>query len=346
MSRRATPQVQGWGAYSLGWLIAAIGYALVLAGMQRVPPLAALASGIYQFGVAGLLGVLVWRSTARLPPTRFGSVVFGALHLAMAAGYAVAWVTLQHLFLLGVAPTGVATQVLRVSGPWMMMYGCFLYGCLAGGSYAVRATRALREQQVAAARAQLVALRAQLNPHFLFNALHSVTAMVRRDPRAAETALERIGELLRYTLDESSGDAVRLEDEWRFTRHYLDLEKIRLGDRLAVDAKFDDDALACEVPPFILQPLVENAVRHGLSVQPEGGRITIEARCARGRLLLSVSDDGAGADDNEIANAPGFGLSSVRRQVAARYPGAGRVSVHTATGKGFRVDVEIPARAG
>jgi LytS/YehU family sensor histidine kinase len=228
----------------------------------------------------------------------------------------------------------------------------WLYGLVAGVSYAVRTQGRLRDQEMAAARAetlatraQLRALRAQLNPHFFFNALHSLTTLVRNDARAAEEALDRLGGLLRYALDEGFSDDVPLANEWEFVCDYLALESLRLGPRLCVQSELDEDALECLVPSFILQPLVENAVRHGLARRVQGGSLVIEASVKGDELLLRVRDDGRGASREETERTSGLGLRTLRQRLEARYNGSSRVEIVTAPGAGFEVIVAIPARA-
>jgi signal transduction histidine kinase len=332
-----------WAVYALIWALAVPAHAFVLSRQAPVSAAEAVMSAVSTVGIAALLGVLVWSVTARLPLATGRRLRFAAAHGVLALAYGALWFGIQYLLLRLAAGPQIAAMVARASGLWTVLYGMFIYGAVASAFYAVRSQHALRLQQTAAAQAQLVALRAQLNPHFLFNALHSVAALVRHDPRAAEAALDRLGDLLRYALDEGAGETVHLADEWAFASDYLELEKLRLGDRLHLVASFDDEALDCRVPPFVLQPLVENAVRHGIAVRPEGGSLTVEARRRDDRLAIRVEDDGPGADPAAVEHASGLGLKGVRRQVDARYGGLGSVAVATGPGRGFRVDVEIPA---
>jgi LytS/YehU family sensor histidine kinase len=172
-----------------------------------------------------------------------------------------------------------------------------------------------------------------------------VTALVREDPRGAEEALERFGGLMRYVLDAGRADEVALADELAFVRDYLALEGLRLGERLRVEEAVDAEALECAVPPLLLQPLVENAVRHGIAPRRSGGTVRLAARCTGVRILLEVADDGAGADPAALPEADGLGLAAVRRQLEARFPGAGRMDVETRPGGGFVVRLAVPARS-
>jgi LytS/YehU family sensor histidine kinase len=232
--------------------------------------------------------------------------------------------------------------------PFEVVTDLFLYGLIAGVSYTLRAERRARDERLAAAQAeaaaardQLGALRAQLHPHFLFNSLHSVAALIRHEPDAAETAVERLGELLRYALD-SGHELVPLAEEWRFTRDYLALEELRLGERLRVTADLEDEALESLVPAFTLQPLVENAVRHAVAPRAQGGQVQILGRVEGDRLLLSVRDDGPGARSESVGEGPGLGLRLVRDRLATLCGESARLSIETGPGSGFAVSVSLP----
>lgn len=200
-----------------------------------------------------------------------------------------------------------------------------------------------RRVEVAAQEARLRALVSQLHPHFIFNMLNSLSVLLRRDPAAAENGLLGLGKLLRYTLEEGEAERVQLADEWKFSCSYLELERLRLGDRLEVRAQLDDDAAACLVPRFIVQPLVENAVRHAASARREGARIEVRAWIERTRLRITVSDDGPGIDPDCLSQSPGLGLRAVRAQLEAHYGHRAALDINTAPDAGFRVSVDLPA---
>src|SRR5262249_13283101 len=159
------------------------------------------------------------------------------------------------------------------------------------------------------------------------NVLHALLGMVRRDPGRAEAALERLGELLRFgsEVHQAGRDWVPLAREWDFVMSYLELERVRLGSRLTVSAAADHRALARAVPPFALQPLVENAIVHGVAPRAAGGRIEVSARRADGRLRLCVRDDGPGATEEQVAASPRTGLRLLRERLAALYSGRARM---------------------
>jgi signal transduction histidine kinase len=204
---------------------------------------------------------------------------------------------------------------------------------------------ALAEAEARVAREKLHALRAQLNPHFLFNVLHSVSCLVRDDARAAEKALEHLGEMLRYVLDDAAGDDVELEDEWTFVRHYLALEKLRLADRLHVRTELDPDALECRIPPFTVQILVENAIKHGIAPLTRPGTVQVRARRENASLLIGVSDDGMGLRRDELPGRGGLGLRALRERLQTRYAGRAAFEIDTSPGAGFDVRITLPADA-
>jgi signal transduction histidine kinase len=207
--------------------------------------------------------------------------------------------------------------------------------------YAVE--REATERQAAeerAGRARIRALTAQMNPHFLFNTLHSLAALLRRDPVTAESVLQQLGGLLRYGIDR--GDALLpLEEEWRFTQSYLDLEQIRLGRRLTVTTQLEPEALERMVPPFIIQPLVENAIRHAVDASPEGGSIAVRASLRADSLVVEVIDSGTGADPEALWNAAGVGLRGVRAQLTAHFGEDAKMEADNGPA-GFMVRLVLP----
>lgn len=176
------------------------------------------------------------------------------------------------------------------------------------------------------ARAELHALKMQINPHFLFNTLHSISALQFEDADKAQTMTARLGDFLRLTLDDSGTQIVSLSREMDFLKCYLDIERARFGARLTTNFEVESGALAAEVPNLILQPLVENAVKHGIAKQAKTGVIRVSARIAGDKLRLEVADNGAGFERNgsgaTAADHRGLGLSNVRERLRQLY-GAG-----------------------
>ena len=190
------------------------------------------------------------------------------------------------------------------------------------------------------ARAQLDALRAQLHPHFLFNALNSVSELIHRDPREADRMVVRLGDLLRASLDAGAVDVVPLGREIELVERYLDIERMRFHDRLSVAVRVDPACLDAPVPHFILQPLVENAIRHGISARPGAGRVEVEAGREGSVLVLVVRDDGPGLAAGEAV--PGIGLTNTRTRLEQLYGARGRLDLRRGASGGLDVRVEIP----
>lgn len=349
-----SPTTRNWLLYAAAWLPPALLYGAAVAAQRTVEPAAtlpeAIASGLFIMGAAAVLGVGVWRLSGRLPLVRGRGLRFIAAHFALAGAYAALWTGIQLGWLWLVAGRAVALGVYGEAGVWTLLTGVWVYGVVAGISYFVRARSRLREREVAAARAEAAAARAQLqvvrgqlDPHFLYNALHGLGALLRRDVDRAEQALDRLGQILRYALDQRENDLVTLADEWDFTHSYLELERLRLGERLRVHAELDDDALDTLVPPFVLQPLLENAVRHAAAARAHGATIRVHAGRAGAELVIEVSDDGPGADPRDAERASGVGLRALRQQLAERYAGRACVDLRTAPGAGFHVRIALPA---
>lgn len=316
------------------------------------PPLVAFMAALRIAIVPGLGGVLVWYISGKLKWPEGPSHLFALLHVVMGvvfASIAAFWSTLP--LLQGVGGIDVAT-VFRSILPWQLASNFFLYGLVAGVSYAIRGSWGTRDQRLATERAErlrtqaeLAALRAHINPHFLFNTLHSVTQLLRAEPARAEGALERLSDLFRYALrlDRDRVESVSLEEEWRFCSSYLWLEQMRMGDRLCVQSLLSDDALLCNMPPFTLQPLIENAVRHGVSAKVGTGTLVVRAHEAEGLLHLEVSDNGVGANIESMTDSPGIGVRAVRQRLQARYGNSATVRITGAVGTGVTVAITMPA---
>lgn len=193
-------------------------------------------------------------------------------------------------------------------------------------------------------RARLQALRMQLQPHFLFNTLNAISTLVRTDPRAAQEMIGSLGQMLRMSLDSGSEVEVPLEQELKFLSSYLEIAQIRFGDRLQVKRNIPPtEVLNAYVPTFILQPLVENALNHGIEPGSAAGVIEILASRAGDRLLLSVSDSGVGlADAAGLTASNGIGLSNTKARLQNLYPGKYRFSIGNRREGGCIAEVEIP----
>ena len=193
------------------------------------------------------------------------------------------------------------------------------------------------------AEARLEALRMQLNPHFLFNTLHAISSLIHENPQAADRVVARLSELLRLTLDQSKPQEVPLSEEMAFLDRYLEIEQTRFAERLRVEKEINPDTQQALVPYLILQPLVENAVRHGIEPREDLGLLKIIASRKNGRLELLVRDNGDGLPSKMDLNAvAGIGLSNTKSRLRHLYGEDCRFELNPAEGGGLEARVEIP----
>ena len=193
--------------------------------------------------------------------------------------------------------------------------------------------------QAQLAEARLDALRMQINPHFLFNTLHAVSALVERDPGGVRRMISRLSELLRHTIDSRAADEVPLREELAFLRRYIEIMEIRFQGRLHVEMQADDDTLDALVPNLILQPIVENALEHGVNRAAGEGQIAISARRDGPRLVLSVRDNGPGIDTQ---NESGVGLGNTRARLEQLYGDRAVLTLRNADGGGTLAEIALP----
>ena len=348
-----------WIGYGCACLVAWLLY--VLAGAEYQRGLWQLWQAIYQACLSlwppMLLGVAVfpWVRAAQSGPG--GALREAARHGAGALAFGAAWQACDYAMSWSLYGRVYADVTLQQTVLWRAIWGLIAYAAIATAftawlqaARARAASLAAAQAESALARAELAVISGKLNPHFLFNTLNSLIALTRKDAQAAEAALMRFAGMLRYVLDtkRSAADRVPLAEEIEFVRDYLALESLRLGKRLRVEWELDPQTFADEIPPLSLQPLVENAIQHGIAPRVDGGRVGI--RSARNAvdqgLELSVEDDGAGCEparlDDPAPARSGIGLTALRRRFALDYDGRARLSIRTQPGAGFRVDLWIP----
>jgi LytS/YehU family sensor histidine kinase len=199
-------------------------------------------------------------------------------------------------------------------------------------------TRAL-ELQVQAREAELRALRAQIDPHFLFNSLNSISALVMADPAAARRMCLLLADFFRGCLKLGSEESIPLIEELKLAERYLEIEKVRLGSRLTVRREVDPECENCLVPPLIIQPLVENAVLHGVAPMLDGGTVRIEAR--RNGAFLNIVLENPFEPEGARKNGAGLGLRNVKMRLANRFDGNARLDVEQTDAR-FRVELQLP----
>jgi two-component system LytT family sensor kinase len=206
----------------------------------------------------------------------------------------------------------------------------------------------LEEQQRLLMQARLEALASQINPHFLFNTLNSVSSLIRINPEQARTMINRLARIMRGRL-RSQDHFAPLRDELEFVEDYLSIELVRFGDKLRVVREIDPATLDLLVPSMLLQPLIENSIKHGISSKVEGGTVTLRTRRlppyqSGGRVLVVVEDDGVGIPEAEMAGilSRGIGVSNVKERLQVLYRQDYRMTIESQPGKGTRIEIEIP----
>ncbi len=316
-------------------------------------------------GMQGMGAEVRWR--AMLPP-RVLDLALGALYLPillrLARRPARGDGRVAHALVL-VAATAAFAMAKTLGGAYLerlLLPGVFFHGSrvakgigdflaftlLAWGVYALELRRRLAHGERQALRlqarlseARLDALASQLRPHFLFNTLNAISVLMHRDPRAADLMLTRLADLLRATLRTPGTREVPLRAEMELLRRYLDIMRVRFGARLAVEEAVPPGLEDVLVPPFLLQPLVENALEHGIERRSGAGRVRLAAEAVEGRLRLTVWDDGPGVGP---ARQEGVGLSNTRRRLEQLYGSAGKLELSSEAGDGTRASVELPLR--
>jgi len=292
---------------------------------------------------------------ARRAPLTAGSIARRVpLHLAasilLCAGWALGG-TLLSLALFGQTPYGGGTLSWFLSS---LPFGVAVYFAVLGVEHAVTYFVEAREREMQAARleaqladARLGALRMQMQPHFLFNSLNAITVIVRdRDTATATRMLEQLGEMLRRVMRADRPQEVTLADELSFVRQYLGIEQVRYSDRLRPEFAVAPDVEGAAVPEFLLQPLVENALRHGLAKRVTATLVRVEARRVDQELVLAVIDDGPGLGPGGTAEVKeGVGLGNTRARLATLYGPRARLDLAENPGGGTHVTVRIPYRA-
>jgi signal transduction histidine kinase len=309
---------------------------------------------VYAMVWAGCTVVVLWAADRwpLEPGARRGSVW---RHLSLMPFVALAQITGTYtahyviLSALGHRPVQPLSGLISSGLIWGVFTGSLYYWVIIGVYMAFLYPRLYQAQRAAAAelqsqlsRAQLDALRLQLHPHFLFNTLNAIAALAPGDPGRAQRMLARLGDLLRHTLDTESAE-ITVEQELKLLAPYVEIQRLRFEDRFRYSERVAPDTLAALVPALLLQPLVENAVQHGVSKRPEGATVSLTIEHRDAQLVLEVSDDGPGPG-NAGKGGNGIGLANTRARLAQLYPGANRVSLAGGTGGGARLTVEIPYR--
>jgi two-component sensor histidine kinase len=312
----------------------------------------------YWYGWALIAPLVVWfcrrvplegpRLTRRLVAHAGFAIGMSLLHSTLEVGFA---------SLIGLLTQGSVLQFTRssVSTAFSSLgYDLMAYSAIIGTFHAFSFYRRLREREIAASRlaaqlaqARLEALRNQLKPHFFFNAMNTVAMLVRAgDNTLAIRTLSGMSDLLRHVLQDDPSTLVPLREELEFIERYLAIEQIRFNDRLRFSLEADESAREAMVPNLLLQPLVENAVRHGIGARAGASLIEVRASIRDGRLMLSVTDDGPGFHNRAArSDGEGVGLRNTRARLREHYPDQSRLDLRNAPGGGAIVSIELPVQA-
>src|SRR5882724_4847656 len=338
--------------YKVGALPIAAVLAFVL---QTSGGLTWLQAGLLGFGLASvgeLISLPAWYSCRITPIDRTPLWRLLSTHVVAAQILSLLWVglgkLLAHALSFVPALQGIET---RFAERTAIVYGagCVFYLLAASFHYVSLAQEATRELETRAMQtsiqardAELRALKAQINPHFLFNSLNSISALTSIDSSRARDMCVLLGDFLRMTLGLGEKALVRFSEELELLQKYLAIEKVRFGDRLKMHENIQEESKACLLPPLLLQPLVENAVKHGIAGLPEGGAVRLSAERQNGRLTIVVEN--SWDPDAPPRRSGGMGLKNVERRLEARYGKEANVRVNT-EGELFQVSLSLPAES-
>ncbi len=326
-----------FAVYILAWVV----FGLMLAGLLGTPGTLGWRETIIIAEPLCLFYAFVcltpWYSCKQMPLRSSARVKLIVNHIGAAILASALWVEMARLiaYLLG------STNALRPELPHLVVVGLLLYVLSVALHYMLLAVEHSREAEVQARDAELRALKAQINPHFLFNSLNSITALTATDPIRAREMCIRLSDFLRNTLGLGERESISWREELALAKTYLEVEQVRFGSRLHVEMNVDEACSDCMVPPLVLQPLIENAVKHGIASMVEGGTITVEGHVNDG--LLEVSVENGFDPDSPAPRRSGLGLRNVRNRLATRFGDGAHLSAQSSENR-FRAEMIVPCR--
>ena len=322
-------------------------------------PMSLIDSGYLQFTWSYLWALatpLVLWAASRIPIERTNCLRGALLHVPISLGLSIIVTAIGHVFvwLYWGRTLGRPFSFERMTRFVVLNFseGIGIYMLIALASYAFSYYRRYRESQLRTfqleaqlSQAQLQALKMQLHPHFLFNTLHSISALLNKDPESARKMITRLGDFLRLTLENSGSQEVTLEQEMTFLRCYLEIERVRFQDRLVTRVDVPELTLDAKVPNLILQPIVENAIRHGIAPRSTPGLIEIDAERRNSTLRIQVRDNGPGLPNHRTSEnmfKKGLGLANTEKRLEQLYGAAHLFDLSDHPEGGLVVTLEIP----
>jgi two-component system, LytTR family, sensor kinase len=351
------PQLQFARAFIQSWPVRMI---LLLIGSTAVGVIFALPmwkmewkQSMAQWWAWGLMAPFILWIDRKLPFTGREFRGRALAHIPCSLVVTAVYVYLSFLLraMIGDIPwTRLQPEAMLKAGPGWLTWSLVIYWMIVGSLQAYRyyerylsSELRLERMEKSYGQARLNALRMQLDPHFLFNALNTISSHVERDPRLTRSMIEHLGDLLRMSLETKDRQEVPLAEELAFLDHYLEIQKIRFGDQLAVDIDVAPEVRYASVPSLFLQPLVENAIRHGISRRISGGVVSVNARTVGGNLIIQVEDDGLGlAPGWRLENSTGLGLRVTRERLEGLYPEYHKFTVRRRPEGGTTVEILLP----
>ncbi len=329
-------------------------YSVVFKFQVGVPWFVALFVSAENYYIFALLSIGIWFVCRQIPYGRLPVPIFVFIHFILAIVCSTLWLFLTYglWYLQSGKEIFKFVEIEKIIG-WQFLFGMITYLLLAGIFYTIIYYKHYREEELREAElklltrdAELKALKLQVNPHFLFNSLNSINALVTKDPQLARRMIARLSELLRMALESHKKLMVPLREELDFVHTYLEIERIRFGERLAYEEEVGQKLLAQPFPAMLLQPLVENAVKHGIVNSRKGGRIRLRMEVSGDRITCSVGNTlpGEVGMGEGSPNQGGTGLSNIHQRLERLYEGNYELQIDRSDPRWFEVSLSLPLK--